>query len=137
MEKALEYEVHACTDVTGFGILGHLIEMAHGCDAKVVISYNSLPFYPSALEMYKKGETTGSNKANRAMVAKHNFELKASLNTHEEELLYDPQTSGGLLLALPNSQADELMKTLSGTDVPVAVKIGEVTDDPVGLLVEP
>ena len=128
--------VSALTDVTGFGILGHLVEMAHGCDARVVMNYSSLPFYPAALEMYKKGETTGSNKANRKMVARHKLELKASLSTHEEELLYDPQTSGGLLLALPSSQANELVRSLSGTDVPIAVKIGEITADPIGITVE-
>ena len=71
------------------------------------------------------------------MVAKHHFELKASVSSHEEELLYDPQTSGGLLLALPNSQADELVKGLSSEGMPAAVKIGHITDDTVGLTVEP
>jgi selenide,water dikinase len=137
MEKALQYDLHACTDVTGFGILGHLIEMAHGCDARIVVSYGKLPFYPAALDMYKKGETTGSNKANRQMVAKHIVEINTSLSSHEEELLYDPQTSGGLLLALPSSQADELVHSLSDTSVPTAVKIGEMTDDSVGIILEP
>ena len=136
MENALEYDVHACTDVTGFGILGHLIEMAHGCDSRIILSYGKLPFYPSALDMYKKGETTGSNKANRQMVAKHKLEINTSLSRYEEELLYDPQTSGGLLLALPSSQADELVASLSKTDVPVAVKIGEITSESVGITVE-
>ncbi|MFN2366085.1 MAG: selenide, water dikinase SelD, partial [Desulfurivibrionaceae bacterium] len=73
MELALEHDLHACTDITGFGILGHLLEIAHGCDARIVVRYRDLPFYPGAIEMYKKGETTGSNKANRAMVAGHHF----------------------------------------------------------------
>ena len=108
-----------------------------GCDCRVVVSYRKLPFYPGALEMYKKGETTGSNKANRRMLARHNFELRAALSSHEEELLYDPQTSGGLLLALPGSQADELVSSLSGTGLSTAVKIGYVTDDSVGITLEP
>ncbi len=136
MEAALQFDLHACTDVTGFGILGHLIEVAHGCDAKVVIKYNQLPFYPYAKDMYKKGESTGSNKANRAMVAKHNFELSVSLDTAEEELLYDPQTSGGLVLAVPNAEADDLLRALHNTGVTAAVKIGEVVDEPVGVVVE-
>ncbi len=137
MEKALLYDLHACTDVTGFGILGHLLEMAHGCNARIVINYGSLPFYPGAHDMYRKGETTGSNKPNRKMVARHNLEMLASLTASEEELLYDPQTSGGLLLTLPDSQADELVRVLSETDVPAAVKIGTVTGDPVGITVKP
>ena len=111
--------------------------MAHGCNAQVIVSYKKLPFFPAALDMYKKGETTGSNKPNRKMVARHHFDLKASLSRHEEELLYDPQTSGGLLLALPETQADELVNELAGTEVPVAVKIGVITSDPVGITVEP
>ena len=135
MEAALKYDLHACTDVTGFGILGHLIEVAHGCDARVVVKYGDLPFYPAALEMYKKGETTGSNKANREMVSKHHLTMEATLSSDEEELLYDPQTSGGLLLSLPESQVDALLSDIREAGVISAVKIGEVIDEPVGITV--
>ena len=87
MEVALKYDLHACTDITGFGILGHLLEVAHGCDARIVMHYASLSFYNDALNMYKKGETTGSNKPNRAMVQKHHLDLQVSLSAAEEELL--------------------------------------------------
>ena len=136
METALKFDLHACTDITGFGILGHLLEVAHGCDAKVVVKYKELPFYPGALDMYKKGETTGSNKTNRQMVNRHNLEMRVLLDDHEEELLYDPQTSGGLLLSLPDFQADELIAALSDAGVPAAVKIGTTIDGDVGIAVE-
>jgi selenide,water dikinase len=135
IEVALQYDLHACTDITGFGILGHLLEVAHGCDARIVLDYNKLPFYADALAMYEKGVTTLSNKANEAMVAKHHLDLQVSLSAAEEELLYDPQTSGGLLLALPSSQADELIAALTVANVQTAVKVGEVTEDPVGIIV--
>jgi len=135
MEVALNYDLHACTDITGFGILGHLLEVAHGSDARVVVDYKNLPFYPGALAMYKKGESTGSNKANRAMVAKHHLSMQAKLSNHEEELLYDPQTSGGLLLSLPREQAEQLISDLHGAGVEDAVCIGHVTDEQVGLTV--
>ena len=135
METALQYDLHACTDITGFGILGHLLEVAHGCNAKVVLEYKKLPFYADALAMYKKGETTGSNKPNRAMVQKHHLDIQISLSSHEEELLYDPQTSGGLLLSLPGSQADELIAALTAANVQTAVKIGEIVSDSVGIIV--
>ena len=135
METALQYELHACTDITGFGILGHLLEVAHGCNARVVLEYKKLPFYLDALAMYKKGETTGSNKPNRAMVQKHHLDIQISLSSHEEELLYDPQTSGGLLLSLPGSQADELIAALTAANVQTAVKIGEIVSDSVGIIV--
>jgi len=135
MEAALKYDLHACTDITGFGILGHLIEVAHGCDARIVVRYGDLPFYPAALEMYGKGETTGSNKANRAMVAKHHLQMSTTLTAAEEELLYDPQTSGGLLLSLPASQVDALLADIREAGVISAVRIGEVIDEPVGITV--
>ena len=134
MELALHFDLHACTDITGFGILGHLLEVAHGSDARIVVTYNALPFYPAALEMYKKGETTGSNNGNRAMVAKHHLQMSAKLTAAEEELLYDPQTSGGLLLSVPHDQANELMSQMQKDNIP-ATRIGEITDDPVGITV--
>ena len=87
METALKFDLHACTDITGFGILGHLMEVAHGSGAKVVVKYKDLPFYPGAFDMYRKGETTGSNRANRQMVNKHNLEMRVILDKDEEELL--------------------------------------------------
>lgn len=135
MDAALQFNLHACTDVTGFGILGHLLEVAHGCDAQIVMQYRNLPFFPYALDMYKKGESTGSNRANRAMVNKHNLVIRTTLDNAQEEMLYDPQTSGGLLLSLPDSEADALLELLHKTGVNEAVKIGEVVDEPVGIVV--
>lgn len=132
----LKFNLHACTDVTGFGILGHLLEVALGCNAQVVINYDQLPFYPYALDMYKKGESTGSNKANRALVQKHSLSINASLSREQEELLFDPQTSGGLLLSVPKGEAAALLSILSESGVTAAVKIGEVVDAPVGIVVE-
>ena len=136
MEVALRFDLHACTDVTGFGILGHLLEVAHGCNARVTVEFANLPFYPHAAAMYKKGETTGSNKANREMVARHRLEIHCSLDPVAEELLYDPQTSGGLILAVPDGQADDLVSALHEAGVATAVRIGGISDDDVGLSVE-
>jgi selenide,water dikinase len=136
MEAALKFELHACTDITGFGILGHLLEVSHGCDRKIILKYKQLPFYPSALEMYQKGETTGSNRANREMVSQHNLEMRGSLSSSEEELLYDPQTSGGLLFAVPDSQAGDLLTALAAAGVASAAKVGEIVDDSSGIIVE-
>ncbi|MBU0730812.1 MAG: selenide, water dikinase SelD [Proteobacteria bacterium] len=133
MEAALKFELHACTDITGFGILGHLLEVAHGSDARVILYHKALPFFPGALAMYKKGETTGSNKANRAMVSRHHMKMGVSLSSAEEELLYDPQTSGGLLLSVPASQGKDVIASLHQAGVAAAVQIGEVVDAPVGI----
>jgi len=135
MQAALRFDLHACTDLTGFGLLGHLLEMAHGADARIVVEYPQLPFYEGALKMYRKGETTGSNKANRAMVANHRLAIRRSLDKSEEELLYDPQTSGGLLLALPAAQAGDLLAALNEAGVSRAMRIGEVIAEPIGITV--
>jgi len=135
MQLALQYDLHACTDVTGFGILGHSLEMAMGCSNHILIDYQALPIYSGAYEMYKRGETTGSNAANRAMVAREALVMSRSLSKESEELLYDPQTSGGLLLALPAGQATALLNDLYNAGLRFAAKVGEVTDDAVGLTV--
>jgi len=136
METALKFDLNACTDVTGFGILGHLLEIALGCDLEIVVNYSQLSFYPYALEMYKKGESTGSNKPNRDIVQKHNLQMKVSIDRANEELLYDPQTSGGLLLSVPDSQSDDLQTALVTAGVPFAVKIGHINDGSAGIIVE-
>lgn len=127
LAAALRFEVHACTDVTGFGILGHCAEMARASRARIELAYRSLPFHPNALAMYRKGETTGSNADNRRAVGGF-WESKTKLTADEEELLFDPQTSGGLLLSLPDSQADELIRSLKASGVEAAARIGRVAE---------
>ncbi len=131
---ALGFELHACTDITGFGIAGHVLEVALGCKSRVLLDYSSLPLYPGALDMYKKGETTGSNNANRAMT-RGQMEIRVSLTSFEEELLFDPQTSGGLLLSVPSAQADDLLAELSANGVKSAVRVGEVLEGSPGIVV--
>ena len=125
IEVALNFEVHACTDVTGFGIVGHTLELARGNDVQIDLIYENLPFYPNALRMYQKGETTGSNKANRKL-ADSAWEMTTRRSAAEEDLLFDPQTSGGLLLVLPAAQTDALIKQLKAAGIETAVKVGEV-----------
>ena len=126
-EVALRFPVHACTDITGFGIMGHGMEMAQGADVRIELDYRSLPSYPNAVEMYRKGETTGSNNANRKAV-QGLWDVKLKLAGAEEDLLFDPQTSGGLLLSLPESQADELVRALKSAGIEAAARIGRVVE---------
>jgi len=125
LEIALNFDIHACTDITGFGIVGHALEMAKGSGVQINLLYQKLPFYPNALRMYKRGETTGSNAANRKL-AEGFFEKKRKLAKEEEELLFDPQTSGGLLLSAPAAQADSLLTELRKGGVEAAAWVGEV-----------
>lgn len=128
IETALNYEIHACTDITGFGILGHALEMAAGSGVQVELGYAQLPFYANALKMYQMGETTGSNPANRKL-AQRSWEMVRGRSLAEEELLFDPQTSGGLLLSLPAVQADDLLAALKEAGVEDAARVGEVVGD--------
>lgn len=132
METALGFDLHACTDVTGFGIAGHLLEVARGSGTTVRLDFSNLPIYSGALEMYRKGENTGSNLPNRAMV-EESMSLRVALSPPEEQLLFDPQTSGGLLLAVPAGEADELTSALQAAGVAVAASIGQVIDGPPAL----
>lgn len=132
MKTALEFDLHACTDITGFGIAGHLLEIARGSRVAARLDYSSLPLYPDALEMYRKGESTGSNLANRAMI-EDSLILRVELTKQQEELLVDPQTSGGLLLSVPRSQADALLARLHEEGVATATQVGEIVEGPVSL----
>ena len=125
IEAAVKFDVHACTDVTGFGILGHTLELARGSNVQIDLIYENLPFYPHALQMYQKGETTGSNKANRRL-AEGAWEITTRRSDEEQALLLDPQTSGGLLIAVPDSQADDLISRLKKEGLETADRVGEV-----------
>ena len=134
MEIALQSTVHGCTDITGFGILGHLMEVAQGSGAHVVLEYAALPFYPGARDMYAKGETTGSNAANRELVSQY-LDIRTTLGKAEEELLFDPQTSGGLLLSVPQDEAKSLVEALHAGGVAHAAHIGDVETGNPGITV--
>jgi selenide,water dikinase len=131
IEVALQFEVHACTDITGFGIVGHSLEMAKGSGMQIHLFYDQLPFYPNALEMYRKGETTGSNSANRKL-SEGFFKKRRFLAGDAEELLFDPQTSGGLLLSVQAAEADSLIDKLKKKGIQTIARVGEVvaTDHP-------
>ncbi|MCP4294637.1 MAG: selenide, water dikinase SelD [Proteobacteria bacterium] len=128
---ALKFDLHACTDVTGFGIAGHALEMSEGSQQKIRLFFSKLPFYEGSREMYKKGVTTLSNGANRRL-SKDKLVYKIRLSESEEELLFDPQTSGGLLLSLPSNQAETLVKELSDSGVQSAI-VGETYEEGTGI----
>ncbi|MBW2506059.1 MAG: selenide, water dikinase SelD [Deltaproteobacteria bacterium] len=134
METALKFDLHAATDITGFGLSGHSLEMALSSGSQVILYYDKLPFYNDALRMYQKGETTGSNKPNQKLV-QGKLQIRRSLSSPQEQLLYDPQTSGGLLLAVPAAQAPELIAALNASGLETAVQVGEVLEGPYGIVV--
>jgi selenide,water dikinase len=127
MDEALRHGVHACTDLTGFGVAGHALELARGSGLALELEYKALPLYEMAVGMYGRGVTTRSNTPNRAQCAGV-LEIKAPLSGPQAEMLFDPQTSGGLLLALPEAGARALVDALRAGGMEHAAVIGRFTD---------
>jgi selenide,water dikinase len=126
-ESMLRFEPHACTDVTGFGLAGHTMEICRASRTCLRLDLARVPHYPEALEMIRRGATTRMTPLNRELVAAQ-LSVSAEVNREEEELCYDPQTSGGLLIAVSASRAEPLLEELRKAGYPQASIIGEVLD---------
>ncbi|MDA0336443.1 MAG: selenide, water dikinase SelD [bacterium] len=123
-ETLRRFDVHAVTDVTGFGFGGHAYEMATGSGVTFYIDTDRLPVLAEALEMYQRGVSTGVNGVNRQLIdAATDF---GSLSAAHQELLVDPQTSGGLLVALPADQAEAAVTALTDAGVEHTRLVGRV-----------
>ncbi len=103
-EAMLAGEAHSCTDVTGFGLIGHAREMAAASHVTLEIDVSLLQFLPGAIEYARHGAIPGGLKNNKDFAACH-VEIDGVIAPELENLLYDPQTSGGLLIALPEADA--------------------------------
>ncbi len=103
--------VHACTDITGFGFLGHALEMAKGSNVSISFEYENLPILKDAIETTQKGFVPGGTKANHLYVAP-NVNYAANLDLNDQYLLNDPQTSGGLLIAIDENRAQAFLSAL-------------------------
>lgn len=126
-EVLQRFSVHAATDVTGFGLAGHAFEMARGSEVCLRVVAADVPTLPEALAMYERGVSTGVNTANRALV-KDAMRCGDELSSAQRELLIDPQTSGGLLVALPAAEAAEALQALHDGGVSGARLIGAVEE---------
>ena len=124
-EVMADFEVHAATDITGFGLAGHCYEMVKGSQVTMEFFMDRIPIMQEALEMYKKGVTTAVNSYNRELVAGA-IRFEKDLPTWHKEIVYDPQTSGGLLVAVPESQGEALVKALQAQGVQWASMVGKV-----------
>ena len=118
------YDVHAATDITGFGFLGHAREMASSSDVGLEIDHGRLKFLPGALEYAQQKIFPGGQKNNRDF-AESAVETDPSIPEEIEGLLYDPQTSGGLLISVAPSDTVALVEELHAAKIPVAT-IGSV-----------
>ncbi len=121
----VKHRVHACTDVTGFGLLGHGLEMAQGSGVELEIDVGAVDFIPEAAELAKMGVLPEGMYRNRSFAESSVDPGTAEL--WQQDLLYDPQTSGGLLMAADPEDADALFQELK-TCVPSAQRLGTVRE---------
>lgn len=119
-EAMQEAGAHACTDVTGFGLLGHAYEMARASDVCLRIEAARVPLLPGVLDLIAQGMLTRGDKNNRAYVGE-TIAIAEHVSGHMQSALFDPQTAGGLLISLASAKAEELLKNVEG-----AVVIGSV-----------
>lgn len=127
----LETEAHACTDITGFGLLGHAAEMAEQGRVALRVDWRNVPLLPDVERLIKKGALPGGTKRNRDF-RESQIQLAGGLPEFVLDILFDPQTSGGLLVSLPRSAAVKLVSKLRQSGSPEAAIIGTVTDGPCG-----
>lgn len=133
-EVMTEIGANACTDVTGFGLLGHACEMVEGNDAGMVIYSSSVPFFPEVREFVEMGMVPGGLHRNREFRL-HMVEVSPEVPPWMVDILFDPQTSGGLLISTPPPQAEELLRKLHERGIEEAAIIGEVVEEPKGKIV--
>ena len=127
------YTVHACTDITGFGLLGHLLEMSRGSQMDIVVNWQDVPLLEGAWEMAEQGAVPGGSRSNLDHVAPH-VSFAAGIPETARLLLADAQTSGGLLLAVPASEAPALLTALQTVCSGPAAIIGSVTAPGPGII---
>ena len=119
----VQYRVHACTDVTGFGLLGHLYEMARGSEVRIRVDTGAIRFLPQALDLARMGILPEGMYRNRDFA--QDAVEPGAVELAVQDLLYDPQTAGGLVMACDPSDAEAFWQALQGV-VPCPQRIGIV-----------
>jgi selenide, water dikinase len=123
----LKHDVHAATDVTGFGLVGHAMKMAEGSDVTITFEESDLPLLPGVLEQVRAGMIPGGGKRNREFY-EHQVAVAEEVSDEMIEIAFDPQTSGGLLIAVPASEATALVGELQASGHRDAVQVGRVSE---------
>jgi selenide,water dikinase len=132
-ELMIKFNANSCTDITGYGLMGHAYEMASGSGVGFRIYYNNVPIIPGTLDYCKKGNIPGGSWNNKSYL-QDKVEIKCSLSEEEELILYDAQTSGGLLISVPAESSADFEQALKDSGVVNASVIGEVTESSSGLI---
>lgn len=124
---ALKYNANACTDITGYGLVGHAYEIANESNVGIVIGLENINLLPGTLEMAKKGVINRGNTINRQYVG--SFRIKGDPNRFLVISAFDPQTSGGLLISIKPNDAFKLIEELRQKGIKNAHIIGKVIED--------
>jgi selenide,water dikinase len=125
-QVARKYPVHACSDITGFGIMGHGMGMASGSGVTLVFESQKFPLLPDAVRLAEKGYITGGCKRNREYLG-DKMTIDKSIREGLVEIALDPQTSGGLMIAVAKRNSAKLIEELRGAGVTDAVEVGYAT----------
>ena len=130
-EAMAHYPVSACTDITGFGLLGHLAEMISDTGVGIQLNSQSIPLIPGTIDFAKQGFIPGGTFNNKSFRSNQVIP-EAHIDPLLVDIFFDPQTSGGLLMGVRKETAGNLLADLQKSGVKSAVIIGEVTSEPAG-----
>ena len=122
----MRFSVHACTDVTGFALLGHALEMAQGSDATIHLQASAIPYHAEAYEMASMGFIPAGAYRNREFAEAH-VKVVGNIPLPLQDICYDPQTSGGLLCAVPETEAQACLEELQKA-APASTMVGYVSE---------
>lgn len=125
-EKLQNYQPHAVTDVTGFGLIGHGFEMAHGSNVSFTFDFNAIPFLPGTSRLAEAGTVPGGTQENVKWIGS-NVSYAETLKEHEKLSIADSITSGGLLISMTPEEADLYVKDMQSSDFKAHI-VGKVTD---------
>jgi len=132
-ELMQETGVHACTDITGFGFLGHTVQLAQHSQIGININIAAIPFFPEAGEFAKQGLCPAGLHRNREFYSPC-VRIDSEIPIHMQDILFDPQTSGGLIISLAPKKAELLLKRLQQAGIEDAAIVGEVVSKPSGVV---
>ena len=125
------FGAHACTDITGFGFIGHAMEMVSASQVGMVIQSKDIPIFSEAIEYARLGLIPGGAHANRDFFSCR-VEVHSNVPDLLVDILYDPQTSGGLLISLPSHEAERLVEALKKEGNIDSCIVGKVVEEPRG-----
>ena len=123
-EVAHNFTIHACTDVTGFSLMGHSVEMASASNVTIHIKIYDIPLFDDVIEAAQMGLVPAASYGNRKAIT--DVQVDANLDGVWTDILFDPQTSGGLLFSVPATEGADLVKTLRDVGVEGATIVGAV-----------